>query len=149
MSLSNRSSFGSGYNSYKSNEVSTVSQGKLIVMLYEGAIRFLNIAKEHVNNPRKYDVVNENIIKVQDIISELMGSLNLDAGGKVANDLLALYVYFKKRLLEANMNKDEKILNELIKNITELKTAWEEIEKKEPSAQATLSKSGGGLSIKG
>jgi flagellar secretion chaperone FliS len=148
MSLSNRAS-GNGFNSYKSNEVSTVSQGKLIVMLYDGAIRFLNIAKDNINNPKKYDLVNTNIIKAQDIISELMSSLNLEEGGKVANDLLALYVYFKKRLLEANMNKDQKILSEIIKSLTDLKLAWDEIEKKEASPQATLNKSSGGLSIKG
>ncbi|MCB1177167.1 MAG: flagellar export chaperone FliS, partial [Leptospiraceae bacterium] len=102
MSLYRKSSYGnsSSGDAYKSNEISTVSQGKLIVMLYEGAIRFLKIALENINDPKKYDIVNTNIIKTQDILSELMVSLNLDEGGKVASDLLALYVYFKKKLLE-------------------------------------------------
>ncbi|KPA34040.1 putative flagellar protein FliS [Leptospira interrogans] len=80
---------------YKSNEISTVSQGKLIVMLYDGAIRFLNIALEN-NTPRKYDVVNNHILKAGEIVTELMLALNLEQGGEVANNLLGIYVYIKK-----------------------------------------------------
>jgi len=152
MSLTRRSSVGSntGYDAYKSNEITTVSQGKLIVMLYEGAIRFLTIAKENIENPRKYDIVNSNILKTQEIISELMSSLNMEQGGKIAQDLLALYVYFKKRLLEANMKKDIQILNEVLKHLEELRNAWDEIEKTAVSNPgAALPKFGGGLSIKG
>ena len=141
-----------GYDAYKSNEITTVSQGKLIVMLYEGGIRFLNIAKENMENPRKFDVVNSHILKTQEIISELMTSLNMEQGGKIAEDLLSIYVYLKKRLLEANMKKDIDILEEVIKHLIELKNAWEEIEKSTtttPAPQATLPKVGGGFSISG
>lgn len=146
MSFSKKSGYGS--DAYKSNEISTVSQAKLIVMLYEGAIRFLDNALEHIKNPKRYDVVNNNLIKAGEIISELMVSLNLDEGGKIANDLLALYVYFKKRLIEANLQKDEKIVKEIRKHLYELKTAWEEVEKKEQGSQTVLPKSSG-LSIQG
>jgi len=153
MSLSRRTNTGStsGYDAYKSNEITTVSQGKLIVMLYEGAIRFLSIARDNVENPRKFDTVNANILKTQEIISELMASLDMNKGGKIADDLLSLYVYFKKRLLEANMKKDIEILNELIKHFNDLKTAWEEIERTATTAspQVSLPKFGGGLSISG
>lgn len=145
MSLLNK-----GYNStindsYKSNEISTMSQGKLIVMLYDGAIRFLNIAVENMT-PRKYEIVNKNILKTQDIIAELMTSLNLDEGGKIAQDLLALYIYIKTRLIEANVKKDANIVKEVIKHLTELKQAWEEIQNKEvakPKSNLT------GISIQG
>lgn len=151
MSLSRRPSAGTntGYDAYKSNEITTVSQGKLIVMLYEGGIRFLSIAKENINNPRKFDTVNSNILKTQEIISELMTSLDMDKGGKVAEDLLSIYVYLKKRLLEANMKKDEEILDEIIKHLSELKTAWEEIEKKASAPNVALPKISGGLSVSG
>ncbi|MCX7999300.1 MAG: flagellar export chaperone FliS [Leptospiraceae bacterium] len=148
MSLSKRTGYTSTSDAYKSNEISTVSQAKLIVMLYDGAIRFLDIALEHIKNPKRYDVVSSNLIKVGDIISELMVSLNLDEGGKIANDLLAIYVYLKKRLIEANIEKDEKIVREIKKHLVELKTAWEEIEKKEGNSQTVMPKSGG-LSIQG
>ncbi len=153
MSLSRRTTLGStsGYDAYKSNEITTVSQGKLIVMLYEGAIRFLNIAKENIESPKKFDLVNTNILKTQEIISELMSSLNMDNGGKIAEDLLSLYVYFKKRLLEANMKKDKEILDEVIKHFIDLKIAWEEIERSSSNTTPTVAapKLGGGLSISG
>lgn len=148
MSLSKRTGYTSTSDAYKSNEVSTVSQAKLIVMLYDGALRFLDIALEHIHNHKRYDVVSSNLIKVGDIISELMVSLNLDAGGKIANDLLAIYVYLKKRLIEANINKDKTILQEVRKHLSELKSAWEEIEKKEGSSQVVIPKSTG-ISIQG
>lgn len=115
-------------NAYKANEISTVSQTRLIVMLYEGAIRFLKIASENMT-PRKYDLVNNNIIKAQDIVTELMLSLNLEEGKEVANNLLSIYIYIKKRLLEANMRKDAEILKEVIKLLSDLKTAWDELDK--------------------
>ena len=153
MSLSRRTTIGStpGYDAYKSNEITTVSQGKLIVMLYEGAIRFLNIAKENIESPKKFDLVNTNILKTQEIISELMSSLNMDNGGKIAEDLLSLYVYFKKRLLEANMKKDKEIIDEVIKHFIDLKNAWEEIERSSSNTTPTVAvpKLGGGLSISG
>jgi flagellar protein FliS len=145
MSLVNKSN--SYTNSYKENEISTMSQGKLIVMLYDGAIKFLNIAIENMT-PRKYEIVNRNILKTQDIISELMTSLNMDDGGKIANDLLSIYIYIKKRLIEANIEKNTKILREVIKLLVELKSAWEEIQKKESTLSTPAPKSSG-ISIQG
>lgn len=133
MSLARKSGAYSGYNEYKANEISTVSQVKLIVMLFDGAIRFLGIARDNMT-PRKYDLVNTHIIKTQDIITELLLALNMEEGKEVANSLLSLYIYLKKRLLEANMKKDNAIIEECIKILGELKTSWEELEKKEPQA---------------
>ena len=62
------------YNQYKQTEINTANQGNLIVMLYDGAIKFLNIALENLE-PKTYDIVNNNIIKAQDIITELLLSL--------------------------------------------------------------------------
>ena len=150
MSLARKSVLGAGFDQYKSNEVATVSQGKLIVMLYEGAIRFLNVAAGNMN-PRKYDLVNTNIIRAQDIITELMLSLNLETGGKMASDLLSIYVYLKKRLLEANMKKDAAILDEVVKHMSLLKESWDEVAKKESNGQIVMPElqRGSGFSIKG
>ena len=128
MSLARSQSY-AGLDAYKTNEISTVSQNRLIIMLYEGAVRFLTIARDNMT-PRKYDLVNTNIIKAQDIITELLLSLNIDQGGEVGNNLMSLYVYLKKRLLEANMKKDKEILSEVMKHLIELKAAWEDLEKK-------------------
>ncbi|MCC6275130.1 MAG: flagellar export chaperone FliS [Leptospiraceae bacterium] len=149
MSLARKENTASGYDQYKRNEVATVSQGKLIVMLYEGAIRFLKIASENMT-PRKYELVNNNIIKTQEIVTELILALNMDEGGKMANDLLSIYVYIKKRLLEANMKKDEKIIKEILGYFTNLKEAWEEVAKKELNVgnQVPIER-GSGFSIRG
>lgn len=148
MSLARKSTYNPGYDPYKSNEISTISQGKLVVMLYEGAIRFANIAIENMT-PRKYEIVNRNIIKAQDIITELMTSLNMDEGGKIAEDLLSLYIYMKTRLIEANIQKNSKILKEVVRLLTDLKSSWEEIAKKEGSSVSPSTVRTSGLSIQG
>lgn len=125
-------------NAYKTNEISTVSQTRLIVMLYDGAIRFLNIAADNMT-PRKYDLVNNNIIKAQDIITELMLSLNIEEGKEVANNLLSIYVYIKKRLLEANMKKDSAIIMEVVQLLGQLKTAWDELDQNKDIADKAIS----------
>ncbi|MCS7204510.1 MAG: flagellar export chaperone FliS [Leptospiraceae bacterium] len=117
------------YDSYKDTEILTADQGKLILMLYDGAIRFLNVAIDNMDF-RKYDIVNNNIIKAQDIITELMLSLNLEEGGEIARNLFNIYAYLKKRLLEGNIKKDIEILKEVIYHLTTLRSAWEEAAKK-------------------
>ena len=118
------------YDQYKRTEINTANQGKLIVMLYDGAIKFLNIAVENMD-PRTYDVVNTNIIKAQDIITELLLSLNMKEGGEIAKNLTSLYVYFKKQLLEANIQKSAEILKEVLALLKELRDAWDKISAKE------------------
>ena len=115
---------------YKDTEILTANQGKLIVMLYEGAIRFLRIGLENMSH-RTYDVVNTNVIKAQEIITELMLSLNMDEGGEIAQNLLNLYAYMKKRLLEGNISKDPAVLEEIVGLLSQLKEAWEDAAHKE------------------
>ncbi len=137
------------YDIYKDTEIQTADQGKLIIMLYEGAIRFLNIA---INNMdfRKYDIVNNNIIKAQDIITELMLSLNMEQGGEIAQNLFNIYAYMKKRLLEGNIGKDPKILQEVVRHLTNLKSAWEEAIRKAPvKTTPTVEKQSASFSITG
>jgi flagellar protein FliS len=114
------------YSKYKQTQITTANQGKLIVMLYDGAIKFLNIAIENMN-PRTYDVVNNNIIKAQDIITELLLSLNMEEGGEIAKNLFSLYMYFKRQLLEANIKKDPEIIKHVLKLLKELRDAWDQI----------------------
>lgn len=139
------------YEIYKDTEVQTADQGKLIIMLYDGAIRFLNIA---INNMdfRKYDIVNNNIIKAQDIITELMLSLNMEQGGEIAQNLFNIYAYMKKRLLEGNIGKDPKILQEVLRHLTNLRSAWEEAIRKtsvKPTPNTNVEKQSASFSITG
>ena len=141
-----------GIEAYKNTEINTANQGKLIVMLYDGAIRFLAVAVEKME-PRSYDIVNTNIIKAQDIITELMLALNMEVGGEIAQNLFNIYAYLKKRLLEANMKKDSEILKEVLKLLGELRESWAEIADKEigtqQSSYASMREEGASFSIQG
>jgi flagellar secretion chaperone FliS len=136
------------YNKYKETEISTANQGKLIVMLYDGAIRFLNTALENMS-PKTYDVANNNILKAQDIITELTLSLNLQEGNDISQNLLNLYIYFKKRLIEANIKKDSEIIKEIMKYLRDLRDAWEKISSKETMSDKKNFQSKGSFSIEG
>ena len=136
-----------GHDAYKNTEVSTADQKKLIILLYDGAIRFMKIAIDNMS-PKKYDIVNTNIIKTQDIITELMMALDMNLGGEVASNLFNIYAYIKKRLLEANVEKNSKILLECTKHLTELREAWSQVNFTSEMGKREI-KEGVGLSIRG
>ncbi len=137
------------YNQYKTTQITTANQGKLIVMLYDGAIKFLTIALENIE-PKKYDIVNNNIIKAQDIITELLLSLNMDEGGEISRNLFSLYMYFKKQLLEANIKKDPVIITHTIKLLKEMREAWDQISANETKSDKNINiGSKGSFSIEG
>ncbi|HOO72288.1 MAG TPA: flagellar export chaperone FliS [Spirochaetota bacterium] len=130
------------YNQYKETQITTANQGKLIVMLYDGAIKFLNIAIENMN-PKTYDIVNSNIIKTQDIITELLLSLNMKEGGEISKSLFSLYMFFKKELLEANIKKDTEIIKNVVKMLKDLREAWDKISSTEtPTDRANVTRKG-------
>lgn len=107
---------------YKQNQVETVSPAQLILMLYNGAIKFIKIARcglEEKNTEKSHTA----IIKVQDIIFELMACLD-HGQGEVAGNLYALYDYMNSRLLTANIKKDMEPLCEVEKMLTELRDTW-------------------------
>lgn len=137
------------YNQYKQTQITTANQGKLIVMLYDGAIKFLNIALDNMS-PKTYDVVNNNIIKAQDIITELLLSLNMDEGGEISQNLFNLYMYFKRQLLDANMKKDPEIIKHILKLLKELRDAWDQISANEARSDKNINiGSKGNFSIEG
>lgn len=115
-------------------------------MLYDGAIRFLQTAVDHMR-PQTYDKVNTNIIKAQDIITELMLALDMERGEKIAINLFNIYAYLKKQLLEANIAKDAKILQEASSMLQELRAAWDKVEAKPEESESPLSSVG--ISIQG
>lgn len=116
------------YQEYKTNQIDTADPKQLVIMLYDGAIKFIDIAIEKVSDFKTYDVANTNILKAQDIITELMLSLDMEKGGEIASNLFNLYTYMKKELLEANINKDAEKLKGVTKFLKELLEAWENID---------------------
>ncbi len=114
------------HSQYKETQIMTASQGQLIVMLYDGAIKFLKNALSSINDKKKYDQVNNNLIRAQDIITELMLSLNFDAGD-IADKLYALYLYFNKRLVEGNIQKTSEPINEVLLHMENLRESWAKV----------------------
>ncbi|MDH4262113.1 MAG: flagellar export chaperone FliS [Spirochaetia bacterium] len=117
-----------GYEEYQVNQVETADPKQLVVMLYEGAIRFLEEALSMIGDFKKYDIVNTKILRAQDIITELMVSLDMNRGGEIAENLLSLYVFMKKELLDANIKKDRECIERVIKMFNDLLSAWKQVD---------------------
>ena len=116
-------------NAYRVNAVSTASAENLVVMLYDGAIRFMGMAIRafEKDDPLDFNLtVHTNISKTQAIIRELSRSLDAEKAGELGHSLISLYDYFDTRLQEANIHKDKAILEEIIERISELRDAWSE-----------------------
>ncbi len=117
------------YTAYKQTGVKTASQGKLIVMLYEEAVRQLSTAISFFGvddkvEPGNIEKLNNCIIKTQEILTELMISLDMDKGGEIAKNLMALYVFFNKELLDANVNRNKTKIESVHRMMDELTKAW-------------------------
>ena len=113
---------------YKETSVRTASGGKMILMLYDGAIRNIDEAIGHIESGTKQlDLVNNAVLKAQDIITELMASLDFDKGGDIAPKLFGLYRFFNEQLMEANLHKDAAPLKSVRSMMSELRSAWAQI----------------------
>lgn len=126
------------YNQYKETQIMTASQGKLIVLLYEGAIKFIEGAISALDE-RKLDTTNNYLLRAQDIVTELALSINFE-GGELATKLYNLYMYFNKELLEANIRKDRAQMVRMKEMLASLLDSWRAIADK---PNATPVKSGG------
>ena len=115
---------------YKKAAVSTVDQRKLIIMLYDGAIKFLAIAIEKMKKNDRYEA-HKNLIRGKSIIAELLASLNLEEGGEIAQNLQRLYTYMFNELIEANLENDPDRVAAVIPLLKELRLGWQGLEKTE------------------
>ncbi|MCC6443739.1 MAG: flagellar export chaperone FliS [Armatimonadetes bacterium] len=116
------------YQQYQRTQIDTASPGKLILMLYDGAIRFSNAARSAMERGDLYQK-SYNLMKAQSILGELMSCLNMKAGGQIAANLFAIYSYLFDRLTEASLNDDIVPLSQAISHLNELREAWAEAEK--------------------
>ena len=112
------------YQSYQQNSVSTASPGELTLMLYNGCLKFINLAKKGITE-KNIEMKNTNIQKAQKIIHELMVTLNLEI--EVAKNMMSLYDYFIRRLVEANVKNDIAILEEVEGFVTEFRDTWKQV----------------------
>ena len=140
--------------SYKETTVKTASQGQLIIMLYDAAIKNLDKGLEILSlngkrrvNPGNIEAISNSILKAEEIITELIVSLDFEQGGDIAKNLFALYTWFNKELLEANIQHDIPRIMAVRNMLEELKIAWAEIAAK--TAPETPAKAVTGVNIAG
>lgn len=112
------------YQSYQQNAVSTASPGELTLMLYNGCLKFIHLAKTGILE-KNIQIKNTNIQKAQKIIQELMVTLNLEL--EVAKNMMSLYDFLNRRLIEANIKNDASILDEVEEFITEFRDTWKQV----------------------
>ena len=132
----------SHHKQYVTNQVTTADKGKILVMLFEGCLSFLNQAKKGLeeNNIVKFAKFNS---KAQAIISELMVTLDFEKGGQIAKDLDRIYDFLLFHLVEANLQKDPKKIENVISILSKVASAYKEIVNKKPiETQKTINKDG-------
>jgi flagellar protein FliS len=116
---------------YRSNAVLTASPGQLVLMLFDGALKAMALAREAFGRPeedsRRIEVINHQLQKAQNILLELQSGLNLEAGGEFAKTLYRLYDYHARRLFEANLRKDPAPVIEVEGLVGSLRDAWAEM----------------------
>lgn len=113
-----------GYAAYANSKIATASPGELTLMLYEGAIKFCNLAIAAVEE-KEIEKAHINIIKVERIIEEFQATL--DRKYPVAKDFDEVYTYLIYRLREANMKKDKEILEEVLGHLRTMRDTWKEV----------------------
>ncbi|MEG1847124.1 MAG: flagellar export chaperone FliS [Lachnospiraceae bacterium] len=118
---------GNAYAQYNSNKIMTASPAELTLMLYEGAIKFCNIAILGIEQG-SIQRAHDNIMKTERIIEEFQITLNRDY--PVAKDFDAVYNYLIKRLREANIAKDAEILQEVLGHLRTMRDTWKEVMRK-------------------
>lgn len=113
-----------GYAAYANNKIMTASPADLTLMLYEGAIKFCNLAIIAVQE-KEVEKAHNNIMKVERIIEEFQ--VTLDHKYPVAEDFDNVYSYLITRLKEANLKKDQEILEEVLGHLRTMRDTWKEV----------------------
>ncbi len=111
---------------YLATQVTTTSQGQILLLLYESAMKNLRQAQEKIEE-RDYAAKGILISKALDIISELSSSLNVEKGGDLARNLHNLYFYCSSRLLKANLTMDVTVIDEVMRILDGIRSAYAEI----------------------
>lgn len=140
------------YTAYQKANVNTASQGRLVVLLYEGAVKQLSQAVSLFEPDGKILAKNieqfgKNLQKAEAIISELEVSLDMEKGGEIAKTLMALYLFFNEELMQANINKDKAKIESVLKMLKDLLESWRAIAAS--TANTTINTSENRISIQG
>lgn len=112
-------------NQYKQTEVNTASKEQILLILYDGAIKFLHKAKLAFES-NNIQEIHTNITKAQRIITEFQSTLDMERGGKFAKEMFNLYEYLNNKLFEANIDKRTDFIDDVLRHLTELRDTWRE-----------------------
>lgn len=116
---------------YQSQSILTASPGQLVLLLFDGSLRFMNQARAAFAEPedsiKRLETINTSILRTQAILNELRANLNHEAGGEIAKNLDRLYEYYNRRLFEANLRKQEGPLIEVEGLVRSLRDGWAEM----------------------
>ncbi len=123
------------YNQYRNTAVETASPGKLLLMLYDAAIRNLDKAQQAISE-KDINASHKYLLKAQDIIKEFMCTLNMDY--EVSKSLFSLYEYMLNQLIQANVKKDPQLVVEVRGYLAELRETWQIALRSTPAAPAVM-----------
>ena len=119
---------------YRHNQVMTASPMELVLILYDACIRALQDAEEAfaVDAPESVERISRSLLRAQNVITELMVSLDMEKGGEVAGNLYRLYDFMIDQLMEANVKKQVEPVRAVREMMSELQGSWKEIAEKNP-----------------
>ncbi|MFT4414401.1 flagellar export chaperone FliS [Fredinandcohnia humi] len=112
------------YQAYQANSVTTATPGELTLMLYNGCLKFIKLARKAIEE-NNIQEKNTNLQKAQNIIRELMVTLNMDI--EVSKNMMTLYDYINRQLMEVNLKNDLDILSEVEGYVIEFRDTWKEV----------------------
>lgn len=112
------------HQTYQNNSVNTASPGELTLMLYNGCLKFIKFSKQAIEE-KNYEAKNTNIQKAQRIIQELM--VTIDQEAPIAKEMLPIYDFINRRLMDANIKNDLPALEEATELVTEFRDTWKEV----------------------
>jgi len=115
-----------GINAYQQAAIGTQSRGRLIVLLYDGAIKFMKLAIKEME-AGNYGAKGQYIGRAQDIINELNAVLDMEAGGEISQNLRRLYLFMNRRLWQAHTRNDPQMVREVITLMEELNQSWKTV----------------------
>lgn len=111
-------------NKYKQNSIFTATPEELTLMLYNGAIKFMNIAKYSIEN-KEMEKAHNSLVRAQDIVAEL--NYSLDMKYDISNELRDLYDFIMSKLVEGNINKDISAIEDAVGIISEMRDTWKDV----------------------
>jgi len=132
-------SYKNASSTYKETTVKTAGQGQLIVMLYDEAVRQMTTAVELMQHektkrePGRIEQINKAVMKTEEIITELLVSLDFDQGGEISKNLFSLYTWFNKELVEASINQDINRMLTVKDMLADLRNTWSAVANQKPA----------------